>query len=73
MVWRSVWRGRLLPMNDDVLDREFAYTPWHGSCRELYGLDANGEPIHCRRPLGHEDALHAAGYGASRVRWQLPA
>ena len=72
-MWHAPVRGRLLPMTDDALDREFAYTPWHGSCRELYGLDASGEPIHCRRPVGHEDAVHAAGYGASRVRWQLPA
>ena len=56
-------------MTDDALDREFAYTPWHGSCRELYGLDGYGEPIHCRRPLGHEDVLHASGYGTRRIRW----
>lgn len=65
--------GILTPMTDDALDREFAYTPWHGSCRELYGLDESGEPIHCRRPLGHDDTLHASGYGRSRVRWELPA
>lgn len=73
MVCNPPLRGRLLPMTDDALDREFAYTPWHGSCRALYGLDASGEPIHCRRPSGHEDAVHAAGYGKSRVRWRLPA
>ena len=64
--------GILPRMTDDALDREFAYTPWYGSCRELYGLDGSGEPIHCRRPLGHEHPIHAAGYGAGRVRWQLP-
>lgn len=62
--------GMLRAMTDEALDREFAYTPWHGSCRELYGLDESGEPIHCRRPWGHKDALHASGYGARRVRWQ---
>ncbi len=65
--------GILPRMTDESLDREFAYTPWYGSCRELYGLDDSGEPIHCRRPLGHDDAIHASGYGARRVRWEPPA
>lgn len=52
------------------LDREFAYTPWHGSCRALYGLDEKGAAIHCRRPVGHdEEEGHASGYGTNRVRW----
>jgi hypothetical protein len=61
----------MLPrMTDETLDREFAYTPWHGSCRALYGLDEGGAPIHCRRPRGHAETIHAAGYGTNRIRWQ---
>lgn len=56
-------------MTDDALDRELAYTPWHGSCRELYGMDDSGEPILCCRPVGHPESMHAAGFGTSRVRW----
>lgn len=50
--------------SDEVLDLEFAYTTWADSCRNLFHIDQC-----CRRPDGHDDN-HAAGYGASRRRWQ---
>jgi len=46
------------------LDVEFAYTPWRGSCRDLYTIDQA-----CRRPGGHAGE-HASGYGPARVRWR---
>ena len=48
---------------DERLDLEFAYTSYQDSCRDLYS------PHYlCRRPVGH-DGVHAAGFGAGRVRW----
>jgi len=50
--------------SDDRLDLEFAYTSYRDSCRDLYS------PHYvCRRPLGH-DGVHAAGFGAERLRWE---
>lgn len=49
--------------DDERLDREFAFTPWYGSCRDLYDLGTV-----CRRPLGHPGD-HAAGWGVGRRRW----
>jgi hypothetical protein len=50
--------------SDSQLDLEFAYTSHQDSCKDLYS------PFYyCRRPLGH-GGVHAAGYGANRVRWE---
>lgn len=51
-------------MSDDQrLDLEFAYTTFQDSCRDLYS-----PAYRCRRPAGHI-GVHAAGFGAHRVRW----
>ena len=56
--------GEPLMSSDDRLDLEFAYTTYRDSCRDLYS------PHYvCRRPLGH-DGVHAAGFGAERLRWE---
>lgn len=49
------------------LDREFAFTPWRGSCRDPH-LTPAGEPRECRRPAGHAGP-HASGYVPHRERW----
>ncbi|MDP9407391.1 MAG: hypothetical protein M3P95_05840 [Actinomycetota bacterium] len=50
------------------LDREFAFTPWRGSCRDPY-IAPDGEPRQCRRPRGH-DGMHASGYASHRELWE---
>ena len=50
--------------SDDRLDLEFAYTSYRDSCRDLYSPQ-----YVCRRPVGHE-GVHAAGFGAERLRWE---
>ena len=52
---------------DTDLDREFAFTPWRGSCRDPH-LTPGGEPRECRRPAGHAGP-HASGYSPHRERW----
>lgn len=48
---------------DEILDREFSYTTYADSCKDLYS------PFYlCRRPKGHKNK-HAAGFGESRVKW----
>ncbi len=48
---------------DERLDLEFAYTTYQDSCRDLYS-----PYYYCRRPRRH-DGVHAAGFGAHRLRW----
>ncbi len=52
---------------DTQLDLEFAYTQWSASCQ-----DPSPTMHQCRRRRGH-DGDHAAGFGASRVRWMMTA
>jgi len=49
--------------NDEALDREFAYTDYRESCRDLYSIEQL-----CRRPRGHTGD-HASGFGSRRVWW----
>lgn len=49
--------------SDESLDREFAYTPYYATCKDIYALD-----VVCRRQFGHKDE-HASGFGTGRVRW----
>jgi hypothetical protein len=60
---------------DELLNVEFAYTPWRGSCRDIYGMQVTAggvRDICCRRPLGHEGQC-GSGWGDGRVRWTKDA
>lgn len=48
---------------DDLIDQEFAYTPWRLSCRDIFNHERQ-----CRRPHRHEGD-HASGFGQHRLRW----